>query len=409
MRRHRMAAVAVALGCVLGVAACGGSDDDGGNGGGTASGGTDGGTIKLMALGPIEAPQFSVPSIPVGAQVAVNEINEAGGVDGKRLELIACNDKNDPNEAIGCARRAIDEDVDAIVGGYTQFEPQIIPLLERAGIPWVGPPALQNTTSPSYYLIGGEAATMTLAMGQYLQQQDCRAVVAIGENVPAGKAAVGLFQAAVSASGGTNVDPVYGASNAADWGPVVAAALDKADCVTFLGSPTNTPKVVTAIAQSGKNPTFITAESLLPAPAVAALGKAADGTIMTSGYLPATSDAPALRALKRGAREVAPKLDADASQLESGYAAVKTVAEAARGIDDVTPASLRAGLDRVQGFDTGVGPVVDFTARNPTKAFSRASNPRIFLFEARDGTVTLKDPEPLDVTPIFQALARAGT
>lgn len=408
MRRHRMAAVAVALGCVLGVAACGSSDDDGGSG--TAGGGSaGGGTIKLMALGPIEAPGFSVPSIPVGARAAVNEINKAGGIDGKQLELIACNDRNDPNEAIGCARRAIDEGVAAIVGGYTQFEPQIIPLLERAGIPWVGPPALQNTTSPSYYLIGGEAATMTLAMGQYLNQQGCRSVVAIGENVPAGKAAVRLFQAGVSASGGTNADAVYGASNAADWSPVVAAALDKANCVTFLGSPTNTPKVVTAIAQSGKHPTFITAESLLPAPSVAALGKAADGAIMTSGYLPFTSDAPGIRALQREARAVDPKLDPDASQLESGYAAVKTVAAAARGLGEVTPASLRTGLDGLKHYDTGVGPVVDFTARNPTRAFSRASNPRIFLFEARDGRVVLKDTEPLDVTPIFQALARAGT
>lgn len=404
MRRYRVTAVALATACALGVAACGDSGDDGDSGGGSAGAKT----IKIMAMGPIEASQFSVPSIDVGARAAVEAINADGGIDGKQLELIVCNDRNDPNVALGCARQAVEEDVAALVGGYTMFEAQVLPVLERAGIPWVGPTALQNTTSDSYWLLGGEGSTMTLAMGQHFAREGCRRIAAIGENVPASKAAIELFEAGVSASGASAADAVYGASNAADWGPVVAAALDDdADCLAFLGSPPNTPKVVSAIAQSGKPVRLITSQSLLPDQAVRALGAAADGTLMTSGYLPFSSDEPGVRRLIREARAIDADVPLDA-QLESTYAAVNVLAAAARGLDTVDAETLTEALGRIDNLDTGVGPVVDFTAANPTRAFSRASNPGVFLLEARDGDVVLADPEPVDVTPVFEALARAG-
>jgi ABC-type branched-subunit amino acid transport system substrate-binding protein len=398
--RYRAGVVALVMACVLGVVACGGDDDDTGAKGGGAP-------IKVMALGPLDAPQFSVPSIEIGAQAAVDAINAKGGVGGRKLELIACNDENDPNQAIACARRATQEGVVALVGGYTQFEPQVVAILERAGIPWVGPPAVQNSTSKSYYLLGGEAAPQTLAMGAYLKRAGCKNAVAIGENVPASKAAAGLFAAGVSAAGLTTETPSYGATNAADWAPVVAAALDRSSCLTFLGSPQNTPKVITAIKQSGKDATFITASALLPPTAVTAMGKAADGTILTSGYLPFTSDEPGVKELVARARKVDPKVSLD-DQLEPGWAAVNVVAEAAKGRKEVTPQTLKASLDKLKGFDTGVGPVVDFTAKNPTKAFSRVTNTNIFVLEAKDGKVVVADKRPVDTAPAFEALAGAG-
>ena len=49
-----------------------------------------------MTMGPVSSPQFSLPSIPVGAQIAVNEVNAAGGINGHKVQLIACNDENNP-------------------------------------------------------------------------------------------------------------------------------------------------------------------------------------------------------------------------------------------------------------------------------------------------------------------------
>ncbi len=412
----RGAIAALLLTCVTGLAACGGSDDDGsatsaaqtsGAGGGEA---LSGDPIKIMAIGPLGSAAVSLPSIKVGAQVGVDEVNAKGGIDGRPLELVFCDEKNDPNAAVGCARQAIEEDVVAVVGGFTGFEPQVVPVLERAGIPWVGNTAVQNSTSESYYLLGGEGAALAFAMAQYLSDpgQGCEQISAVAENAPSSKAAVQLFQAGVSAFGGTNGKPAFGAENTADWGPAVAAAIDSgSNCLGLLGTPANTPKIVTAINQTGKDVTTAVPLSLFPDQAVAAMGKAADGVILTSGYLPLSSDEPAVRNLVERAQEIDPDVPLD-GVLESTYASVLVTAKAAEGLEDVTPQTLSASLDELQGFDTGLGPVVDFTRTNPTKLFSRVLNTDVFVLEAHDGKTVLAQPEPIDTRSAFDALAAAG-
>src|SRR5580765_7326824 len=124
-RRDRLVAIAIISTGLLVLAACG--DDSGSSSGTTAaqtsapastsSGGAgttaaaSGEPIKLMTVGPVEAPGFSIPSIPVGAQQAIDEINAAGGINGRQVELITCNDQNDPNVAAQCGKQAVDEGV----------------------------------------------------------------------------------------------------------------------------------------------------------------------------------------------------------------------------------------------------------------------------------------------------------
>lgn len=406
--RYRGAAVAAAVACALTVAACGSSSDDGG---GSGSAGGDGGSeapIKIMAVGPIDAPSFSLPSIEVGARVGVDEVNAAGGIDGRRLELVVCDDGNDPNTAAGCARQAVKDGVAAIVGGYTAFEPQIVPIVERAGIPWIGPTALQNSTSESYWLLGGEGATLAFAMGIWLDGQRCERIAGIGENLPPVRAGVQLFDLGVASVRGPVGEAVYGAQNAADWSPVVAAATGEGvDCLGILSSPANAPKIVTAAAQSGRSLTKAAPLSVLPAQAVRALGEAANGTALMSGYLPFSSDVPAVARLRAAAQEVDPEVPLDAL-LESTYASVKVFAEAASGLDTVDAESVASALPSVRGFDTGLGPVVDFSASNPTRTFSRVVNTRVFVLRAQDGEIVLAQDEPIDTAPAFAALAAAG-
>ncbi|HST41254.1 MAG TPA: ABC transporter substrate-binding protein [Conexibacter sp.] len=388
------------------LAACGGSGGES-----TAAGdgdGRGGDPVKVMALGPIDAPSFSIPSIAVGAKAGVEAVNAAGGAGGREVELILCDDGNDPNTAAGCARRAVKEGVAAIVGGYTAFEPQVVPIVERAGIPWIGPTALQNSTSPSYWLLGGEGATLAFAMGFDLVARSCARSAGIGESLSPVKAGVGLFDLGVKAAGGTTAEAAYGAQGTADWAPVVAAATGAgADCLAILSSPATAPQIVTAAAQSGRAIELTAPLSVLPAQSVSALGGVADGTTLMSGYLPFSADAPAVRRLRAQARAIDPEVPLDAV-LESTYAATLVFAEAARGLDEVDAESVAAALPRVRGFDTGLGPVVDFSAENPARAFARVVNTKVFVLRAQDGEIVLAQPEPIDTLPAFEALAAAG-
>jgi len=72
-------------------------------------------------------------------ELYVDRINAAGGVLGRKLELVAYDSGGDAEKARTFAKRLIEEDkVDAIVGGSTTGETMaVIPLVEQAQIPFI--------------------------------------------------------------------------------------------------------------------------------------------------------------------------------------------------------------------------------------------------------------------------------
>jgi len=71
------------------------------------------------------------------AQLAVAEINKAGGIDGRSLELINYDDASDPKQAVTIATRLVTQDkVAAVVSGsYSDQTLAAAPIFQRASIP----------------------------------------------------------------------------------------------------------------------------------------------------------------------------------------------------------------------------------------------------------------------------------
>ena len=69
----------------------------------------------------------------------VEKLNAAGGVLGRKLQLVAYDSAGDAEKARTFARRLIEQDrVDVIVGGSTTGETMaVVPLVEQAGIPFI--------------------------------------------------------------------------------------------------------------------------------------------------------------------------------------------------------------------------------------------------------------------------------
>lgn len=84
------------------------------------------------------------------AQMVVNEINAAGGIKGRRLELVAYDTQGDATKAVQAANRLIKEDkVVAIIGPSTTGDTMaIIPIVERARIPLISMAAGVKITEP---------------------------------------------------------------------------------------------------------------------------------------------------------------------------------------------------------------------------------------------------------------------
>lgn len=110
-----MAAMAMAAFSMTG---CG--DNQGtGNARDTAQG-TAGDTYKIGGIGPLTGNAASYgTSVKQGAQVAVDEINAAGGVNGKNLELVFEDDQCNEEKAVSAYNKLMDENITALIGAVT--------------------------------------------------------------------------------------------------------------------------------------------------------------------------------------------------------------------------------------------------------------------------------------------------
>ncbi len=74
-----------------------------------------------------------------GAKIAIDQINAKGGIDGRKLELICEDGKNDPAETLNAAQKLINRDKVSVMFGawLSSATMAMIPAIERAGVPLV--------------------------------------------------------------------------------------------------------------------------------------------------------------------------------------------------------------------------------------------------------------------------------
>lgn len=124
-----IASLVAALLCSLALAACGGDDN-----GSTTSGSSE--TVKIGVEGPItgEQSQTGVGMVN-GAQLAADEINAEGGIDGKKIEIVQIDDAADPDTGVKAANAAVEQGLDGVIGPYNSgVGLETLPIYEKAGL-----------------------------------------------------------------------------------------------------------------------------------------------------------------------------------------------------------------------------------------------------------------------------------
>ena len=85
-----------------------------------------------------------------GIQLAVQEINAAGGIDGRQIELITRDTQSDPTKAVnGAAELTHGQKVSVVFGPVNSGESlAVVPLLARANTPQIHPCWVDTLTDP---------------------------------------------------------------------------------------------------------------------------------------------------------------------------------------------------------------------------------------------------------------------
>ncbi len=97
-------------------------------------------TIKIGFFAPITGPVAADgASAKQSVELAAKDINAAGGIKGKKIELIVYDDRLNPQEAVAIASKLIEKDqvVGVVSGSYSGPTRVTAPIFAKAGVPMV--------------------------------------------------------------------------------------------------------------------------------------------------------------------------------------------------------------------------------------------------------------------------------
>ncbi|WP_437087042.1 ABC transporter substrate-binding protein [Streptomyces sp. enrichment culture] len=207
------ACASLAVGCGVVPGVTGGSGDD---------------TITVMTWAPQGTDATNKPGMPALAQAYARWVNEHGGLSGHQLKVLTCNDHNDSVAAAKCARRAVQEDVVAVVGSYSQYADSFLPVLEGAGIPYIGGYGItsEEFTSPLSYPVNGGQPALLAGLGAALAD-GCGPVTLVRPDTIAGDQLAPLLDSGLTAGGHTGAQDQRAAEDATEYGGQADRALQR--------------------------------------------------------------------------------------------------------------------------------------------------------------------------------------
>ncbi|MEU7556916.1 ABC transporter substrate-binding protein [Streptomyces eurythermus] len=217
VRATVLAACAVAL-CASLTAACGLVPG--------ATGGSGDEPVTVMTWAPQDTDATNKPGMPAMALAYAKWVNAHGGINGRELKVLTCNDHNDSVGAAKCAKRAAAENVVAVVGSYSQFGDSFLAPLEGAGIPYIGGYGVTNdefTGTMSYPVNGGQPALLA-GLGKALAA-GCGNVALVRPDSIAGDQLPALLDSGLRAGGHADAGDQLAAEDATEYGDQAERAL----------------------------------------------------------------------------------------------------------------------------------------------------------------------------------------
>ena len=198
--------------------------------------------VRIGFMNVDSGPIGAMPELHAATDAAVSLINEElGGVGGRRVELVPCLLSNplSAEEAQACARKFVDADVVAVLGGIGLSTGAALTVLEDNGIPFVGgiPINFDEMRSPVSFQFSGGSPGAFVAFAQNAVADEGAEKVAIlyAEYPSIQEAAVG-FGAAVAEALGADVTTVSFPMVSQDYVAPVQKAVESDPDAIFVGA-----------------------------------------------------------------------------------------------------------------------------------------------------------------------------
>lgn len=379
---------------LLAVSACANTSDS--DGSGNSSGTTQGVSkdqIKLGTTLPLTGGAATAgAAFKAGLEVSVKEINDSGGINGRKLDLAILDDGFDSSRSVSNMLRLQSQNkvfvLDMPVG--SAGIPGSYPMVKSTGIPMFGPYLPPDPNLPSVF----ELATAHDEQGQiivdWLADQGIKTAGFIGQDNEYGQSVLKGVKANLSKDGVTLVGTGLTQTNSTNVGAAVLSVKRKnPEAVILATDNTQTALVLKQAAQLNWKPLIVgdsSAANTGTAGAVGAAGKAADGLYGAAVAALPTGTGPELDKFRAAMEKYAPKATPDLYSLIA-YATNQVLFHILDEMgDDLTWDNFLSTTESLKNFETGLLPPVTF---GPLPGGHTGTHGVLFA-QYQDGTWTTK-------------------
>ncbi|WP_207840101.1 ABC transporter substrate-binding protein [Williamsia soli] len=377
------------------LAGCGSDSESSGGDRPSASSNLTGEPIKVMTIASGTGQLDPHPEILKTAEMYGDWINENGGIGGRPLEVITCDNADDPNKDAACARKAVDEGVVATVGSYTLNGESVIPVLEQANTSSFGiccAIVASELDSPVVQQLGAGLA-MQSGMGVKAAADGCKNTVWIGSD--AGDTTdlqVKLAEGGLKSMGAAPLKEVVRIPlKAQDYSAQVTQALDGSDCLISPIPEASLAPFLSAFASQGGDQRIYGLQGLLTENVAKQFSQQTDGAVVTGMYQDLST--PAYADLRAAIKQYKPDSDLVFNSIGAlgAWAAYDEFTSVVEGITGPLDHNtfLAAAQKHVSTFP-GVAPGVDFAKSYDGLggAFKNQVNRSITYSVIKDGKIT---------------------
>lgn len=407
MLRSRRLLSALAVTSLLTLAACGGEEAEADTE--TKSDTTfTGDPITILSMAPYDNPILDRKEILEVVEGAVRHVNDNGGIAGRELKLVTCNEGFDPNMAADCAREAVNREVAAVVGGFAGNGDVILPILEEAGIPWLGAPLISTGELKSVVSFPLSAGAAGLAgLGLQAAKDGCKTIAAPSTETGTASTGLGLLIGAGAQAGGVKeVETIRMPPNVSDYSGIAQQA-QGVDCVVMAAAGNVIAGFAAANASLGGTTKMYVMGASISQDIINAAGPVLEG-IRTWSTFPVPED-PIWDDAKAAVPSATEGKGAGWVSLvnQNAWVSVVSFAKFVEEMDDVTSTAVLAALQEETAFDTlGFTEPIDFTTPFFIPDFARAFNMKAQWVTVEDGKLVPDSDEISDLGEAFAAMGQ---
>lgn len=379
--------------------------------------------IKLMVIYTANSPAANSPEALGGAKAAAMAINSTGGIKGRQIQIIGCNDQFSANIAAQCAQTGVSDHVVASVGAQTIYGTSTDPVFQQAGIAMVGGNVVVPTDLSTPDNFPYAAASTNEYQGiifKFAQMGFTKIAFGVLDN-PAGPANANPAEAATAVARTPSGQPLRNVGvvsipiTASDFSPEATALHDTgAQAVLLVTSPQSMGAVITASKQLGYKQTFGTNGTITSPSQIKAYGSALNGLVADGPFpaIPGTSQGNAgidefqsemAKAAAAGISNTSGTDNVDVTSL-SAWLSVYAVQQIASNItgSSIDAASFLKAVKQAQNLDLK-GLITGWTpSKTGPTPYTRISNSNVYFGTVRNSLTYYPAQTPINV---FSALA----